>query len=146
TGAEAADGWKVGVAKRAITPPQPMWMAGYASRDRPAETKVTDLWAKAVVLEDASDRRAVLVTLDLVGIGRDLALPLRKRIAEKLKLDLADVMLSTSHTHSGPVVAKNLGPMHYLLVDEVQRQRIDEYAQFLEKSVLEAVDEAAGRL
>ena len=38
--------WKVGVAKVNITPENPMWMAGYASRDRPAQGKLTDLWAK----------------------------------------------------------------------------------------------------
>ena len=54
-----------------------MWMAGYAARTRPAEGKMTDLWAKALVLEDAAGQRAVLVTLDLVGIDRDLAQVIR---------------------------------------------------------------------
>ena len=47
-----------------------MWMAGYAARDKPAEGKMTDLWAKALVLEDPAGKRAVLITLDLVGIDR----------------------------------------------------------------------------
>ena len=44
----AAETWKAGVAKRAITPSTPMWMSGYASRDHPAEGKLTELWAKAL--------------------------------------------------------------------------------------------------
>src|SRR5256885_1283552 len=65
--------WQVGVAKVVITPKQPMWMSGYASRTKPAEGKVHDLWAKALVLEDAKGNRAILVTMDLVGIDRGLA-------------------------------------------------------------------------
>ena len=67
-----ADGWKAGTARVAITPGEPMWMAGYASRNKPSEGAVHDLWAKALVLEDPSGRKAALVTLDVCGIGRDL--------------------------------------------------------------------------
>ena len=52
----AAD-WKAGAAKAPITPPSLMWMAGYGSRDHIAEGKLTDLWAKALVLEDPSGNR-----------------------------------------------------------------------------------------
>ncbi len=142
----AADGWRVGVAKAPITPQKFMWMAGYAGRRRPADSQQTELWAKAIVLEDAQKKRAVLVTLDLIGIDRDLALPLRQKIADKLKLRLAQVMVCTSHTHSGPVVAKNLRPMHYLVLDERQRQLVDAYAQALEETVLQVVDVARMRL
>src|SRR5687768_11968166 len=69
----AADGWRAGAAKVSITPTAPMWMAGYSSRDHPAEGKATELWAKALVLEAASGGRAVLITLDLVGIDRALS-------------------------------------------------------------------------
>lgn len=142
----AADTWRVGVAKVPITPLRPMWMAGYASRKRPADSQQTELWAKAMVLEDAQKQRAVLITLDLIGVDRDFALPLRQRIAEKLKLNLAQVMVCISHTHSGPVVAKNLRPMHYLMLDEEQRKRVDEYARSLEQAVLQVVDVARMRL
>ncbi len=56
-------GWRAGAAKVNITPAELMWMSGYAGRTKPAEGKLTDLWAKALVLEDPSGRRAVLVTM-----------------------------------------------------------------------------------
>ena len=43
-------GWQAGVAKVNITPKNLMWMSGYASRRKPADGKLTDLWAKALVL------------------------------------------------------------------------------------------------
>ena len=45
-------GWKAGVATRVITPTEPLWMAGYASRDRPATEKEHDLFVKALALGD----------------------------------------------------------------------------------------------
>src|SRR5438105_1566161 len=71
--AEPTAGWKAGVAKVAITPEHLMWMSGYAARTKPAEGKLHDLWAKALVLEDSQGQRGVLVTMDLVGIPRDLS-------------------------------------------------------------------------
>ena len=46
--------WKAGAASVVITPEQPMWMAGYAARDKPSEGKVHDLNAKALALEGAT--------------------------------------------------------------------------------------------
>src|SRR5437868_15172379 len=62
--------WRAGAAKIAITPEKSMWMSGYAARTRPADGKWSDLWAKALVIEDRQGARAVLVTMDLVGIDR----------------------------------------------------------------------------
>src|SRR5205085_10739604 len=70
--AEPTPAFKAGVATKVITPEKPMWMAGYASRNKPAEGKVHDLYAKALCLEDAAGTRLVLVTTDLIGIPRTL--------------------------------------------------------------------------
>ena len=69
----AGGGLKAGVGRVEITPEGPIWMSGYAARTKPAEGKLHDLWAKALVLEDPDGRRGVLVTMDLVGIPRDLS-------------------------------------------------------------------------
>jgi hypothetical protein len=70
-GDEAA--WRAGVARVNITPELPIWLSGYAARTKPAQDKLDDLWAKALVLEDADGGRAVLVTMDLIGIDRELS-------------------------------------------------------------------------
>src|SRR5262245_21305806 len=69
----AADSWRGGVAKANSTPEKLMWMAGYASRNHPAEGKSIDLWGKVLVLEDPNGERAALITLDLIGIDRPLS-------------------------------------------------------------------------
>ncbi len=144
--ASAADGWRAGAAKVVITPQQFMWMAGYGGRDHPAEGKLTDLWAKALVLEDATGRRAVLVSFDLVGIERELSQSLCWALKERYALERRQIALCTSHTHTGPVVARNLRPMHYLLLDAAQQKLIDQYADFLEQQVVKVVGQAIERL
>jgi neutral ceramidase len=141
-----AETWKAGAAKVNITPEGPMWMAGYAARTRPADSKMTDLWAKALVLEDAAGQRAVLVTLDLVGIDRDLAHGIRAGIAEKHKLSGGQVALNCSHTHSGPVVARNLRPMHFYALPKEQQELVAKYADRLQSSVVEVVGQAIANL
>lgn len=138
----AGQEWTVGAASVVITPEKPMWMAGYASRSKPATGKLTDLWAKALWLRDAAGKQAVLVTLDVVGVDRALGLTIRNRIAKEQELPLSSVILATSHTHSGPVVAGNLRPMHLDIVPRAEQERIREYAMQLEKWCVAAVEKA----
>jgi Neutral/alkaline non-lysosomal ceramidase, N-terminal len=132
--------WKAGAAKIIITPEKYMWMSGYGARDKPASGKLTELWAKALVLEDAKGHQAVLVTLDLVGIGRELSVSVCKRIEEKYHLPREAIILSCSHTHSGPVVGDNLRAMYFL--DDVQQRLVDEYTSQLQDKIVQVVGEA----
>jgi hypothetical protein len=138
--AERAKPWKAGVARVRITPDKPMWMSGYASRTKPAEGTLTDLWAKALALEDPEGRRCVLVTMDLVGIDR----PLSKAVCDELQknpgLAREAVMLAVSHTHTGPVVRGNLDTMYQL--DAEQGKRIAEYTEGLRRKLVRVAGDA----
>lgn len=139
-GVVSAAEWKAGAAKANITPKQPMWMSGYGARDKPAEGKLTDLWAKALVIEDPQGVRCAVVTLDLVGIGRDLSAPVRDAWQEKYKLDRAHTAICTSHTHCGPVAGLNLSAMYFL--DETQTRLVGEYAAELRETLISLVGKA----
>ena len=94
--------WKAGVATVVITPEQPIWMAGYAARNKPSEGKVHELQAKALALEDAQGARLVIVTADLIGFPREFRDQLEKEVGERYKLSRESLLLNPSHTHSGP--------------------------------------------
>ena len=98
----AEEGWKAGAASVVITPEKPMWMAGYAARNKPSEGKAQDLFAKALVLEDAKGSRVVFVTMDLIGIPRTLRKSLESRVRSEWKLPPESLLLNASHTHCGP--------------------------------------------
>src|SRR5581483_928236 len=127
TASPAAE-WKAGAAKIKITPHEHLWMAGYGARTKPAEGTLSDLWAKALVLDDGEGHRAAIISLDLVGIARDLSLATCAELQQKYGLERRQVLIACSHTHSGPVVGHNLQPTHYELLDSEQRERIDRYA------------------
>jgi hypothetical protein len=142
----AADspGWTAGVARINITPETPMWMSGYASRTRPAEGKLLDLWAKALALCDPAGRRAVLVTMDLVGIDRELATAVCQDLKARHGLERSSILLAVSHTHTGPVVGRNLAPMYDL--DATQHRLVREYTNSLHGKLLAVVKDALGNL
>lgn len=136
----AADGWQAGAAKVKITPEKPMWMSGYAGRNKPAEGKLTELWAKAIVLADANGKSAVLVTLDLIGIDRATSLAVREQIEKECGFDRDEIALATSHTHCGPVVGRNLGSMYFL--DDEQKQLVRTYTEQLQTKIVQVVQAA----
>lgn len=138
--ADSAPNWTAGIAKKKITPAEPMWMSGYASRTRPAEGTLHELWAKALIVQDADGNQHAFVSLDLVGIGRDISTDVCKALEQKCGLQRSQVSLFTSHTHTGPVVGGNLGSMYF--VDEAQQKKIDGYADFLKSAIVEVVQKA----
>ena len=89
-----------------------MWMAGYASRTKPSEGKLHDLHAKAVCLEDAKGKRLVLVTTDLIGIPRHVSVDVATEVEKRFGIKRAELMLTASHTHCGPVIRDNLIDMY----------------------------------
>jgi hypothetical protein len=137
-------GWKAGAAKVNITPRELMWMSGYGARTKPAEGKLTDLWAKALALEDPAGRRAVLVTMDLVGIDRGLSVEVCRELKAKYGLPREAVILSASHTHTGPVVRTNLNVMYDL--DARQQGYVADYAKALHAGLVKVAGDALARL
>src|SRR3954447_18971685 len=93
--------WQAGVARVNISPELPIWLSGYGGRNKPANAKHDELWAKALVIEDGNGRRAALITMDLVGIPRDISQRVCKQAEERFKLPRAAIALNVSHTHSG---------------------------------------------
>ena len=138
--------WKAGAARQKITPAQPMWMSGYAGRNQPAQGTLHDLWAKALVLEDEAGAKAVLITLDLVGIDRETSQVICREIEKRHQLPREAVAICTSHTHTGPVVGTNLMSMYRKKLSDEEKQRIVDYTKSLQKNVAGAVDQAMKNL
>jgi len=138
--AAAESGWKVGLARTKITPPYPVRMSGYSSRDKPFEGVVADLFAKALALTDEQGNRALLITSDLIGFPADVAEPICKRISGESGLKRSQILLSSSHTHTGPatrMTTKTEGD----LPDE-DAKRLNDYTGWLQDRVVEIALEA----
>ena len=110
----AAEEWKAGLAKVAITPSQPTWLSGYSSRTQPAEGKVHDLYAKAVAIEGADRTRLVLITLDLGSVSPYMTEGFPKVAVKRFGLPRGNLVLNCSHTHCWPEVAAERRVFHNL--------------------------------
>lgn len=119
--------WRVGLARVRITPEKPIRMAGYSSRNKPSEGVLAELYAKAMATEDAEGNRAVLITADLIGYRAAVAEMIRERIRKATGLKRAQILLSPSHTHTGPILGIE-GRSSYSLPEE-DRRRVGEYTQ-----------------
>jgi len=136
--------WKVGLAQAKITPEQPVFMAGYASRNHPFEKVENDLFVKALVLEDRQGQRAALVTSDLIGFPATVAEPICQRLQEKIGLQRQQILLNSAHTHTGPTLSLDSSPRDGQSPGDAQRTV--EYTRQLQDKVVQTVVEAAGRL
>lgn len=133
-------GWKAGIATRNITPEQKLWMAGYGNRTSPVQGKLQDLWIKAVFLEDETGNQAVIYSTDLLGIPRTIYDNVCTQLQQELGLSRAQVMLNSSHTHTGPVLRGALHDIYPL--DENQLKLIEEYSLKLEAALVSIAKEA----
>lgn len=93
------DTLKVGVATADITPDGPCELSGFAARVQPSTGVHDPAWARAVVFEGGG-RRAALLACDLLGFQPETDTRIRARLCETANLD--GVLLSCTHTHSGP--------------------------------------------
>ena len=136
--------WKAGIARTVITPQSPIWMAGYSSRISPSEGKLHDLWAKALLLEDAKGHRSLLITMDLLGVSKDFSDEVREGLNRRYGLDHSQIILSSSHTHSGPVISRALKYI-YPMTDQDWKV-VDMYTAQLAEKLFQLVDHAIRNL
>ncbi len=96
--------WKVGLGRRNITPEQPVFLAGYASRDKPFEGVVHEIHVKALALEDAAGHLGLLVTSDLIGFRNSVGERVCEQLQQQRGLERRQILLNSSHTHTGPTI------------------------------------------
>jgi len=142
--AAGAPPMKAGMARIDITPEGPIWMSGYAARNKPSEGVLMPLWAKALALEDGRGRRAVIVTTDLIGLPMELTDVVAARAMEKYKLEREGLVFNSSHTHTGPVVRGNLSVMESQQAPH--REALAAYRQRLQQNLLDLIGAALGDL
>lgn len=98
----ASETLKVGFGASDITPLRPTPMAGYYGVRYSTATH-DPLWAKATVLDDGVTK-VVIVALDLISTNPWMVRETRKLIEDKLQIPASHVMISATHSHTGPML------------------------------------------
>lgn len=144
--ASADGGWKAGVARVVITPSEPVWMAGYGARTNPASAALQPLYAKTLAVQDAAGKRLVLITTDLVGLRACFTDGIAEEIKTRHGLARGQIMFTSSHTHSGPVLDDAPDNSVWYPLTSEHEQSIHRYTQFLRGRLIEVVNQAITNL
>jgi hypothetical protein len=136
-----AAGLRAGVASVVINPAMGTPMAGYYS-PRAAAGVHDDLHAKAIVLEK-DGVKAAMVSCDLLTLPRSIVVEARRIIESTAKIPADHVMISATHTHTGPTL-----PMGSARdpSEGGEAQRVDQYAATLPELIARAVKAADAAL
>jgi neutral ceramidase len=96
----------MGMAEVNYTPPVGVDMAGnYRGNDYASRGVHDSLYARALVVANKQGDKAVLITVDICFIPKESIDYMRSYIASNSGIPTANIMISSTHTHSGPVGA-----------------------------------------
>jgi len=98
---------EAGFSRRDITPPLGSLMAGNF-HPRYAEALADPLWVRALALR-ADGQPALVLTFDLISLGRASAQAIRTGISQRTGVPSAAINLAASHVHTGPATTRLLG-------------------------------------
>ena len=130
---KGGEGLRAGFAAVRITPPPGTPLSGFGDRDfRPGGAKGVhdDLFVRALYLSQEKSE-VLIMGFDILFFSRDESDRFKGAIGARLGLPPANILLNTSHTHTGPKV----GNWYYTPSDSL-------YLNELEKRTVEAAVEA----
>ena len=126
--------FRAGAASVPITPDIGSPLAGFSSRRMGAAGVHDELFAKAFVIDDGTTL-VVVVSADVLAFDAGFASAVRRKIASSLGCSSQSVLLTATHTHSGPVTLKTFF--------NPEQHPDPAYLQRLEGGILRAVAGAA---
>ena len=130
-----------GAARREINPSGPTALYGYPHVERISKGVHDPILASALCVKN-DDRTVVLISLDILFVDPPTARSIRKAVAQRIETDEACVLISCTHTHSGPVTVRLLGwqedetipPPDQAYLDYVKSQAVAAAAEALERA------------
>jgi len=92
---------RAGTAQLPITPPVGVDLSGFVAREQPSTGVHDELFVRALYLEGAGER-LLWLHCDLLALDREQVARTRQALGESLGLEPRQILLTTTHTHSGP--------------------------------------------
>lgn len=124
---------RAGASKTDITPPVGVRMGGFAARYKCAEGIHDALYARSLYIEGKGEA-LLLIANDLLNIPNSPADEVRRELSKRLGLKGSAVVVSATHTHSGPSLPPDISA-------DVPGLELADYLEFLrERLVSVALD------
>lgn len=126
---------RAGTARVDITPTGSVWMDGMI-RAHPSTGVHDALWARALVMsgDQELDRACAIVSVDVCSLTERDASAVRERVEKEIGIPAARIVISATHTHSGPATVGYFN------------QAESEYVNRLVGMLVEAIGQAAGHM
>jgi len=129
-----------GVGRADITPRPGMPMAGYSANGNYGKGFRTRLHARVIYLKSADQRPVALVQCDLLTGSELVHRRVAELVARKTDLDMGGIMISATHTHSGP---GNLSGSNFYLMNTANSGGLDlKFFDFVTGQIADAIIEA----
>ncbi len=132
-----SDTLKAGAAQVNISPKDSQFLLGYPHVER-YSTGINDpLLSSALYLSDGKTN-AIFITNDICLIAKDLIGRMRKKIEDATGVPAANIMITTTHTHSAPITISYIS----MDGDAIVPKPDEKYVQLMENGIVEAASKA----
>jgi neutral ceramidase len=115
---------KVGTNETVVTAPIGTPMSGYRRTDV-SKSIHDDLYARTLVIEGIDGTSVALMTVAVLNMGADIADTIREGINRKTGIPSDNIVISCTHTHSGPTVGPIDGDYEKLLIERCIASCVD---------------------
>ncbi|MCD4825430.1 MAG: neutral/alkaline non-lysosomal ceramidase N-terminal domain-containing protein [Phycisphaerae bacterium] len=132
-----ADIFKAAAASADITPQGSQFLFGYPHVQRYSTGVHDPLLSTALYISDGATE-AMFIANDIIFIGKAIARRVRERIAEATSIPAGNIMVTATHTHSGPITVDYIS----CEADPAVPAADPEYVRFMEDRIVEAATQA----
>ena len=133
---------KAGSAAISITPDNSQFLFGYPHVERYSTGVHDQLFSSALFLSDGKTELMIIAN-DIVSVSKESVARIRRRICEKTGVPVKNIMISATHTHSGPVTVDYISNANDPVVPKADRQYIRLMEDGMVKAAVEAFNSAA---
>ena len=121
-----------GAAASNITPLEPHFLFGYPFVERISEGVNDWLLSSALYLADGN-RQVLLVSNDVIFVSKASVSRIREVVSQKTGIAAASIMVSATHTHSGPVTVDYVNSSNDPVVPKADMK----YVRYMEDKIIE---------
>lgn len=121
-----------------ITPATNMPIAGNVRQDSVSRGVHDDLRCNMILFQDNFNTKILFLGFDLCGVNKEFCIDVKQRISKILDIKKENILISATHTHSGP-------DMDDLLKSDVTKQGV-EYSNWLVKRLEEQLPSISDNL
>lgn len=121
--------------KRILNIPQNILMSGYIERTKGNVGTHDQLNTRCLTLYDGKTK-LVIISIDLLQVDMEITLNVRKTLNEKLAVPYENIMLCSTHTHSGPTISEwDISVRDYLRNDEIKKLKNEITQTIIENAI-----------